>query len=67
MTQFYKGLKDDVKDDLYKEDISDTFIKYIQHAIKIDNHLYIRRIERHDQGPFVNQHRIFTTDIKHRI
>ena len=29
MIRFYKDLKDDVKDDLYKEDIPDTFIEYI--------------------------------------
>ncbi len=46
MTCFYKGLKDDVKDDLYREDIPDTLIKYIQYAIKIDDRLYIRRIEK---------------------
>ena len=47
--QFYKGLKDDVKDDLYWEDIPDTFIKYIQYAVRIDNCLYIRRIEKRSQ------------------
>jgi hypothetical protein len=41
MTRFYEGLKDDVKDDLYKEDIPDTFVKYMQRAIRIDNRLYI--------------------------
>ncbi len=29
MIRFYKDLKDDVKDDLYKKDILDTFIEYI--------------------------------------
>jgi len=29
MIQFYKELKDDVKDNLYKEDIPDTLMKYI--------------------------------------
>jgi len=29
MIWFYEGLKDDIKDDLYKENISDTFIEYI--------------------------------------
>ncbi len=29
MLYFYKDLKDDVKDDLYKENILDTFIEYI--------------------------------------
>jgi len=45
MIWFYEGLKDDVKDNLYKKDIPDTFIEYIQYTIRIDNYLYIRRIK----------------------
>ena len=44
--QFYKNLKDNIKDDLYKEDILNILIEYIQRTIKIDNHLYIYRIEK---------------------
>jgi len=29
MIRFYKGLKDDIKDDLYKEDIPNIFVEYI--------------------------------------
>jgi len=29
MIYFYENLKDDVKDDLYKKDISNIFIEYI--------------------------------------
>jgi len=50
MIRFYKGLKDDVKDNLYREDIPDIFIEYIQHTIKIDNRLYIHYIKRYNQG-----------------
>ena len=47
MIYFYEGLKDDIKDDLYKKDILDIFIKYIQYTVRIDNRLYIRRMEKH--------------------
>ncbi len=46
MTRFYKSLKDDVKDDLYREDILDIFIEYIQCAVKIDDRLYTHCIEK---------------------
>jgi len=46
MIRFYKGLKDDIKDDLYKEDIPDILIEYIQCAIRIDDRLYICCIEK---------------------
>jgi len=48
MIYFYKDLKNDVKDDLYREDIPDIFIKYIQYIIKIDDYLYIHRIKKHN-------------------
>jgi len=48
MIRFYKGLKDDIKDDFYREDIPDTFIEYIQYAVKIDDRLYIYRIKRYN-------------------
>jgi hypothetical protein len=50
MTRFYEGLKDDVKDDLYKENMPDTLAKYIQHAIRIDDRLYTRRLEKKGKG-----------------
>ena len=50
MTRFYESLKDDIKDDLYREDIPDIFIEYIQYTIRIDDRLYIYYIERHGQG-----------------
>ncbi len=41
MFRFYKGLKDDVKDDLYKEDKLDNLVGYIQRVIRIDDRNYI--------------------------
>ena len=48
MIQFYKDLKDDVKNNLYREDIPDTFIEYIQHIVRINDRLYIYRIKKHN-------------------
>ncbi len=46
MFRFYERLKDDVKDDLYKEDKLDNFVEYIQRAIRIDDYNYIYYIEK---------------------
>lgn len=46
MVQFYKGLREDVKDDLSREPRPDDLAKYIELATKIDNRLYERRQER---------------------
>ena len=46
MSRFYEGLKDDVKDDLYKEDRPDNLVEYIQCVIKIDDRNYIHRMEK---------------------
>jgi len=51
MTWFYKGLKNDVKDNLYKKDILDILIEYIQYTVKIDDYLYIHRIKKYSQRP----------------
>jgi len=51
MIRFYEGLKNDIKDDLYKKDIPDIFIKYIQHIVRIDNRLYIYHIKKRSQRP----------------
>ena len=50
MIWFYKNLKDNVKNNFYKEDILNIFIEYIQCMVKIDNRLYIHRIEKYSQG-----------------
>lgn len=46
MSQFYSGLKDDVKDELSKQDRPDEFSKYIAIAVRIDNRLFERKKER---------------------
>ncbi len=46
MIRFYKDLKDDIKDNLYKKDIPGTLIKYIQYIIKINDYLYIYYIKK---------------------
>jgi hypothetical protein len=46
MAQFYSGLKDEVKDELVKEDRPDTLTKYMERAIRIDDRQFERRRER---------------------
>jgi hypothetical protein len=48
--QFYKGLKDGVKDELIKEDRPNTLSTYMERAIRIDNRLYERRMEQRNKG-----------------
>jgi hypothetical protein len=50
MVQFYKGLKDRVKDELIKEERPDTLGAYMERAIRIDNRLYEREQERRNKG-----------------
>jgi len=50
MMQFYKGLKDSIKDDLIKEEWLDTISKYMQCAICIDNCNYEWRLEKQHLG-----------------
>ena len=44
--QFYQGLKDSVKDELSKEERPEHLNEYIDAAIKIDNRIYERQLER---------------------
>jgi hypothetical protein len=46
--QFYKGLHNDIKDELSKYDRNKftTLTIYIDETIKIDNYLYERKLER---------------------
>ena len=46
MAQFYEGLKDEVKDELVKEDRPAELSEYIAMAVRIDNRLYERRREK---------------------
>jgi len=50
MVQFYKGLKNSVKDDLIKENRPDTLGAYMERAIRIDNRNYERRMEMRHEG-----------------
>jgi len=49
MSRFYEGLKDDVKDDLYKKDKPNNLVEYMQRIIKIDDRNYIHCIKKHGQ------------------
>lgn len=51
MSQFYEGLKDDVKDELAKQDRPDELSKYIAMAVRIDNRLFERKQEKNRKGP----------------
>lgn len=46
MTFFYRGLKDNVKDEIVKEDRLKDFAEYTKRAVKIDNRLYNRHLEK---------------------
>jgi hypothetical protein len=46
IVQFYKGLREDVKDEMSKVERPDELGEYIALAIQIDNRLYERRLER---------------------
>ncbi|KAJ0100660.1 Retrotransposon-derived protein PEG10 [Diaporthe amygdali] len=48
---FYNGLKDEVKDELSKLDRPDDFIQYVELAIRIDNRIYERKLEKKGQDP----------------
>ncbi|KAG6174720.1 hypothetical protein E4U51_000932 [Claviceps purpurea] len=45
MELFYNGLREDVKDEIAKEDRPDTFDEFVSKVIKIDNRLYARRLD----------------------
>ncbi|KAG6292004.1 hypothetical protein E4U09_003620 [Claviceps aff. purpurea] len=45
MELFYDGLREDVKDEIAKEDRPDTFDEFVSKVIKIDNRLYARRLD----------------------
>jgi Retrotransposon gag protein/Zinc knuckle len=47
---FYRGLREDVKDDLSREDRPDTLAQFTALAIRTDNRLYERRQEKGGHG-----------------
>jgi hypothetical protein len=56
--QYYRGLKDSVKDELVKDEKPDTMADMIEIATKIDNRLYERALEKkgfYDTGHRQNQ------------
>jgi hypothetical protein len=50
MAWFYRGLKEEVKDDLAREKRPDDFADYVEMAVSIDNRLYERRMEKRTPG-----------------
>ena len=50
MQMFYEGLKDEVKDELYKVDRPDELDEYIAMAIRIDDRLYSCKQQRRGKG-----------------
>ena len=50
MDQFYKGLKDYIKDELAHVDKLDTLEELIELAIRINGRLYKRQLERKGFG-----------------
>jgi hypothetical protein len=55
MARFYEGLKDIVKDELIKMDRPGRLTEYIEMAVKIDERLYERRMERGGQRSTTTQ------------
>ncbi|KAK6220785.1 reverse transcriptase domain protein [Colletotrichum tabaci] len=54
---FYEGLKEDVKDELSKQDRPDDFLQYAELAVKIDNRLFERRKEKNEKRAPANSGR----------
>ncbi|KAI1144710.1 hypothetical protein F4825DRAFT_476928 [Nemania diffusa] len=46
MVAFYQGLKDEIKDELAKQDRPEEFADYVAMADRIDNRLFERRMEK---------------------
>ncbi|KAF5133292.1 Retrotransposon-like protein 1 [Metarhizium anisopliae] len=46
MSAFFKGLKEEIKDELYREDMPNNFSDYVAMAVRIDNRQYQRRMQR---------------------
>lgn len=55
MVAFYHGLRDEIKDELAKQDRPKQFMDYVAMAVRIDNRLFERRMEKRT-GP-VRPHR----------
>ena len=51
MDYFYDGLKEKVKDELYKLDRPESLAQFIATAVRIDNSLYDRALQKKEQIP----------------
>ncbi|KAK6223176.1 gag protein [Colletotrichum tabaci] len=54
---FYEGLKEDIKDELSKQDRLDDFLQYAELAVKIDNRLFKQRKEKNKKQAPANSRR----------
>ena len=50
MQLFYEGLKEEVKDELYRLDRPATLDEYIEIAVRIDDRLYARKQQKKNDG-----------------
>jgi hypothetical protein len=50
MSIFYEGLKEEVKDKLYRDEEPDTLTKYIAMAVRINNRQHARRQQKRNRG-----------------
>ncbi|TQV93704.1 pol protein [Cordyceps javanica] len=50
MEYLYDALREEVKDEIAKDDRPDTFDEFASKIIKVDNRLYARRLERNGRG-----------------
>lgn len=53
MQLFYDGLKEDVKDEIYKDDRPATLDEYIAKAVRIDDRLYARKQQKKGQQKLI--------------
>jgi hypothetical protein len=50
IVQYYKGLRDDVKDDISRGKRPDKLHKFVELSIEVDNRLYERKMEKKGHG-----------------
>jgi len=61
MTAFYKGLKEEVKDELFKEDMLETLSEYVAMAVRIDNRQYQQCMQKKGRDNWTLTPRKFRT------
>jgi hypothetical protein len=57
MAQFYRGLKDVIKDELARQEKAETLHDLMEQAVRIDTRVYERSLEK---GADINSHQRFT-------